>query len=70
MAVIQVDKVMQNDPSSARCNDPVEPAEVMPLMRMPQRVFSYPTPGGAAGCCTTAFHTTPPLYVLEKPNLF
>jgi hypothetical protein len=33
------------------CNDPSKPAQVMPLTRMPQRVSSCPTPGGAVGCC-------------------
>lgn len=34
-----------------RCIDPAEPAQVRPLMRMPQRVFSCSAPGaGADGC--------------------
>lgn len=33
------------------CKDPAEPAQVMPLMRKPQRVSSSPAPGVVVGCC-------------------
>lgn len=39
------------DQSEHFCIDPAEPAQVRPLMRMPQRVFSCSAPGaGADGC--------------------
>ena len=33
------------------CIDPAESAQVKPLMRMPQRVFSCPAPDAGVGCC-------------------
>ena len=41
----------ENQDCSSKCNDPAVSAQVRPLMRMPQRVFSYRGPDVAVGGC-------------------
>lgn len=46
-------------PPARPCSDSPEPAQVMPLMHMPQRVFSYSAPDGVAVRCGTVTFQKP-----------